>query len=352
MRSHQPGYEKPPSKAKKRRQNDDDSDSEGESEEEGWTDVDDEGGEDAETETSGQVEEPAAYGDESMMSGKSNVGSKRKRQPSKKRQKFDGDGLNGGEGNFAGVQSTRDRSRSDAEAVMTLARAAYQAQHGGAGGMGAVGQEGDDVKSVLDPSLENLSAFSQHFSAASSSDLTSPAKVLAGLSNIGASLPSSHPMLAVSTSSSNGASAEAAAVMGLSGMANSGHQLTRGYDGLAGLSDAAIQAAAAAAAAAAAHAASSGGMSGPSPSIEMNVSGMNNGVIAGLSGSTFPSMAAQEQGSKITATQTDNVSNGGVSHAADAEAGGNANGGLANNLSLDQAQLLLDAASGVSSSDM
>ena len=40
--------------------------------------------------------------------------------------------------------------------------------------------QSEDMKGVVDPSLESMSAFTDHYGA-TSSDLTSPAKVLAGL---------------------------------------------------------------------------------------------------------------------------------------------------------------------------
>ncbi|UZJ52235.1 hypothetical protein CBS101457_001555 [Exobasidium rhododendri] len=193
--------------------------------------------------------------------------------------------------------ATRNRSKSDAEAAMTLAQAAMMAQGAGSGS----NQLEEEMKPMVDPSLENMTFEPQMYS---SSDLNSPAKVLAGLSGLP---PSS-------------GAAEAAAVMGLSGMANSGANVARedlgGLDGLSSAAMLAVSNAAAAAAAASHH-------------------------QHHVTSTAFPSVAAQVQGSKLSHSSSANGAQTSHSH--------HRQEGDTSNLSLDQAQLLLDAANGVSS---
>lgn len=280
-RCHQPGYVKPKAKGKRIRRegasrsdgedddDEDDDESEDEEDEEGqsaWSDEENEskGGE----ESTIMAPPPPAPHVSLRTSNKRTRGGRQKHQSQND-------------------VATRNRSKSDAEAALTLAQAALMGQ----GGNSASQEEMKPM--VVDPSLESMT-FPHHYSA---SDMTSPAKVLAGLSNLP---PSS-------------GAAEAAAVMGLSGMAHGGsHNIREGMGGLDGLSSAAMLAVSNAAAAAAAAA-------------SQHESTHNS----------FPSVADQVQGSKMTNQQSDDR------HSA---------GGDASNRSLDrQAQLLLDAANGVSS---
>jgi uncharacterized C2H2 Zn-finger protein len=279
-RCHQPGYVKPKGKGKRLRReggsrsdgedDDEDEDSEEEDEdEEGqsqWSDEEEKDSSlaaDTSAGSSGMPPPPPAPNTTRSSNKRSRSGAQKQQQ-----QQQQVDDL-----------ATRNRSKSDAEAALTLAQAALGAQ----GGL----DRQEDIRPMVDPSLESMT-FPHHYTSVS--DMTSPAKVLAGLSGLP---PSS-------------GAAEAAAVMGLSDMANSGGHIRENLGGLDGLSSAAMLAVSNAAAAAAAAAASS----------------------------HYPSLDAQYRGkltNDVNGDDDDNLDGHDTSN------------------NLDQAQLLLDAANGVSS---
>lgn len=303
-RCHQPGYIKPRNKAKRiradgREGDDSDEDEEGESQ---WSDEDEE----RDSQDPGQMDPPppapAASGNKRTRGGSRKIGAR-------SGEEFGQDDV-----------STRNRSKSDAEAALTLAQAALFAQGGGPSS--SQGGNQDEMKPMVDPSLENMS-FSEHYTPGSS-DMTSPAKVLAGLSEIGHNSSTSQP-----------SSSEAAAVMGLSGMAstaqNGSSSIARDFGGLDGLSSAAMLAVSNAAAAAAAAAAA------------VSQHGSSSGYSVNTGG----------QGSKLTSAQgADDLHVEGRTVKSELNDTANHEGNHdSNSLNLDQAQLLLDAANGAPSSE-
>lgn len=380
-RCHQPGYVKPKGKAKRVRtmrtggnggegEGESDEDEEGESQ---WSDEDEE--DQKEDQEAGQTVTPPPP----PPAPKPQTGAKRTRgggrkSASKKQQQQDN------VDDYGDDFSTRNRSKSDAEAALMLAQAAMAAA---AGHAGPPTSGHDGAKPMVDPSLENLS-FGQEYTT-SSGDMASPAKVLAGLSGFS----SSNTAMNAHATATSGAD-EAAAVMGLSGMASGAGRdsVYDHFDGLEGLSSAAMiavsNAAAAAAAAAAASASSSAdgnqAMTSTGENTSSNISelpassaqdgsetkltagplgAMENGTDAGDkepkldvgsggdnsadTGSSkeqpLNSVAGTGAGDKLDSKSTKDDKAGGAGDAT-------SNGEAENNLSLDQeAQLLLDVSS-------